>query len=758
MSFPLPSVPDIAIYGVERFAFILRSVPVDSCCSNADGQSPNKPKITHIDQEGDASSTSFKVPQMDCPTEVSLIQGKLEGISGIQGMQFDLGNRILTVKHRDRDIAKERIVQLLESAGLTASVIEPSSDSMSHGHRGFVISYARLGLSGLFAITAEILELSFKDTSAWAVLLLAIASIFLSGFDVYKKGFISFSKAQLNISALMSIAVTGAMVIRQWPEAAMVMFLFAVAELIEAKAFDRARNAFKKLLELAPDTTTVQNSSGGWEDRPTKGVAIGSLARVRPGERISLDGVIRKGSSSINQAPITGESMPVEKTVGDKVFAGTINESAELEYLTTSAVTNSTLAKIAETVDSAQGERAPTQRFIDQFSKYYTPAVFFLAFAVAVMPPLVSGESWLDWLYKALVLLVIACPCALVISTPVTIVSGLSGAAKHGILIKGGAHIEKGAKLNIVALDKTGTITYGRPSQTDFKPLENVDEKASRIISASLASRSDHPVSHAIALKAQEDRVPLRDVLNFSAIGGRGISGIIDGQQYFLANHRFVEELKVCTPAVEKILEGYEKEGKTVTILATSENVLAILSVMDTVRPSSRAAISELHKLGLKTVMISGDNQLTADKIAREVGIDEAIGLLLPEEKMEIIKNYRVQNLKVGMIGDGINDAPALASADIGFSMGVAGTDVAIETSDIAIMDDDLRKVPRFVQISRKTNTVLRQNIALAIGIKVVFFGLTIMGLSTMWMAVFADTGASLLVVLNGLRLNKLET
>jgi Cd2+/Zn2+-exporting ATPase len=686
-----------------------------------------------------------------------MIQGKLEGLAGLVGMKFDLEKRTFTVGYSSEPLPPETIVQLLGSIGLKAEVLASDKAEREHGEHGnLMVSYLRLGLAGAFAIAAEVLELSSMAIPEWIIPALALVSIFLSGLDVYKKGFIALSKAQLNINALMSIAVTGAVIIRQWPEAAMVMFLFAVAELIEAKAFDRARNAFKKLVELAPHVTTVQNSSGVWENRPTQDVPIEAIVRVRPGERISLDGIIVKGSSSINQAPITGESVPVEKSVGDKVFAGTINEAAEIEFKVTSTATHSTLAQIVETVESAQGARAPTQRFIDRFSRYYTPAIFFLALGVAVLPPLLAGGQWYDWVYKALVLLVIACPCALVISTPVTIVSGLSGAARHGILIKGGAYLEKGATLKVIALDKTGTLTFGKPHQTDFKVLEKGgDGKFERSVAASLAARSDHPVSQAIALKAIEDGVPLFDVQDFAAIGGRGTQGVVNGKTYVLANHRMIEEMKVCSPAVEKLLESYEREGKTVAILASADAVLAVMGVVDTVRPTSRDAVKELHDLGVKVVMLSGDNQLTADKIAREVGIDEAKGHLLPEDKMQVINNFGTQKQAVGMVGDGINDAPALARADIGFSMGVAGTDVAIETSDVAIMDDDLRKVPQFIRISRRTNRNLKQNISLAIGIKLVFFGLTLMGLSSMWMAVFADTGASLLVVLNGLRLNR---
>jgi Cd2+/Zn2+-exporting ATPase len=727
---------------------------MDSCC---DHEKSNKViNITEAKGSGVPSGLiTFKVPQMDCASEISLIQSKLEGVPGIRSLKFDLEKRVLTINHDSGQVNAERIIEILSAAGLTASLIETANGLDEHPS-STKSAYLRLGIAGALAIAAEVLELGFEDQKLeWLILALCISAVLMSGIDVYKKGFIALSKGLLNINALMSIAVTGALVIGQWPEAAMVMFLFAVAEMIEVKAFDRARNAFKNLLDLAPDLTTVKNAAGEWEVRPTKDIVMGSIVRVRPGERISLDGIISQGSTSINQAPITGESVPVEKTVGEKVFAGTINEAAEIEVNVTSEASHSTLAKIVETVESAQTARAPTQRFIDQFSKYYTPAVFFLAVAVAVIPPVFLDGGWWDWIYKSLVLLVIACPCALVISTPVTIVSGLSGAAKKGILIKGGAYIEKGARLQTIAMDKTGTITFGKPIQTDFEVINGYAISMARSVAGSLASRSDHPVSHAIASKAQEDGIALHEVENFTAIAGRGTKGTVNGVPYILANHRFVEELQICSPSVESILEKFEREGKTVAILASEKQVIAIFGVIDSIRPTSKGAVSVLHKLGIKAIMLSGDNQLTAEKIAREVGIDEAKGHLLPEDKMEIIKKYSARNEVVGMVGDGINDAPALAIADIGFSMGVAGTDMAIETSDVAIMDDDLGKLPQFIQLSRRTNRVLRQNIALAIGIKAVFFALTLIGMSTMWMAVFADTGASLLVVLNGLRLSR---
>jgi Cd2+/Zn2+-exporting ATPase len=473
--------------------------------------------------------------------------------------------------------------------------------------------------------------------------------------------------------------------------------------------------------------------------------------RVKPGERIGLDGEVVSGQSTIDQAPITGESLPVEKTVGDKVFAGTINQAGSLEYKVTAAANNSTLARIIHAVEAAQGARAPTQRFVDSFSKIYTPAVFLLALAVAVFPPLFMGAAWFDWIYRALVLLVVACPCALVISTPVSIVSGLAAAARKGILVKGGVYLEMGHKLDYLALDKTGTITHGKPVQTDYVLLDEAFGEKAVAISASLAGRSDHPVSQAIATSAQLD-VHLQ-VEAFEALSGRGVKGEVEGRLYHLGNHRLVHESGLCSPELEARLEALESQGKTVVLLFDETGPLALFAVADTVKASSRDAIAQLHALGVKTVMLTGDNPHTAKAIAAQVGIDQAQGNLLPTDKLQAIEDLYAKNHRVGMVGDGINDAPALARAEIGFAMAAAGTDTAIETADVALMDDDLRKIPAFIRLSRDTSAVLKQNIALALVIKVIFLAVTFAGVATMWMAVFADMGVSLLVVFNGLRL-----
>ena len=608
----------------------------------------------------------------------------------------------------------------------------------------------------VLAVLAESVSYFAPDALPWKVLGMAVAAIAigLAGLDTYKKGWFALRNGKLNINALMTVAVTGAFLLGQWPEAAMVMALYAIAELIEAKAVDRARNAIKGLLALAPDTAEVQQQAG-WQTMPVKSVELGAIVRIKPGERVPLDGVVTAGNSTINQAPVTGESIPVDKAVGDAVFAGTINETGALEFKVTAAANNSTLARIIHAVEQAQGTRAPTQRFVDRFAGVYTPVVFALALAVVVLMPLLTSVTWMEAAYKALVLLVIACPCALVISTPVTVVSGLAAAAKKGILIKGGVHLETARKLKAIALDKTGTITEGKPKLVEWLL---VDPSANKVeverIALSLAANSDHPVSKAIAagLVAQNKEQAV-SVEGFAALVGRGVQGAIQGQDYVMGNHRLIEERGQCSPSLEAVLKTHEEAGRTVTLLASTSGVLALFAVADTIKDSSKGAITELKDLGVTPVMLTGDNVATAKALALQAGIDDARGNLLPEDKLTAIKDMQQRYGQTGMSGDGINDAPALAQADIGFAMGAAGTDIAMEAADVVIMNDDLRRIASTIRLSRDTHAVLWQNIALALGIKAVFLVLAVFGTATMWMAVFADMGASLLVVFNGLRL-----
>ncbi|OJB42167.1 4-deoxy-4-formamido-L-arabinose-phospho-UDP deformylase [Burkholderia ubonensis] len=706
--------------------------------------------VSQATASGDVRS-AFRIMQMDCPTEESLIRKKLGGMREVSALEFNLMQRMLTVEHAPG--AQAAIAGAIRTLGMTpeaASADAPPSRARAEPAK----PWWPLALAGVAAIASE--AASWAGLPSWLAAVLALGAVLACGITTYKKGWIALRNGNLNINALMSIAVTGAMAIGQWPEAAMVMVLFTIAELIEAKSLDRARNAIQGLMRLAPDTATVRDADGSWRTVEAAQVALGAVVRVKPGERIGLDGEVVGGRSTVNQAPITGESLPVEKTAGDTVFAGTINESGSFEYRVTAVASNTTLARIIHAVEEAQGAKAPTQRFVDQFARVYTPIVFAIALLVAVAPPLVAGGAWHEWIYRALVLLVIACPCALVISTPVTIVSGLAAAARRGILVKGGVYLEEGRKLGWLALDKTGTITHGKPVQTDFVlRAADVDAVRVRHLAASLAARSDHPVSQAIAAAARaEGAASFADVQDFEALVGRGVRGAIDGARYWLGNHRLVEELARCSPSLEAQLDALEREGKSVAMLIDETRVLGVFAVADTIKDTSRAAIAELHALGIRTAMLTGDNPHTAQAIARQAGIDDARGNQLPEDKLAAVEELATSGAgAVGMVGDGINDAPALARADIGFAMGAMGTDAAIETADVALMDDDLRKIPAFVRLSRATHRVLVQNIGFALGVKLVFLGLTVAGLGTMWMAVFADAGASLIVVGNGLRL-----
>ncbi|WP_442783571.1 heavy metal translocating P-type ATPase [Collimonas fungivorans] len=705
----------------------------------------------------------FLIQKMDCPTEEKLIRDRFRNMAGIEAMQFNLIQRELTVQHRlpsvDAIVTALKALDLepaLKSDTLTGAADLTASDG------AFKISRRKwllMALSGMTAVGAEVVVWSGGQDTSWLVIGLALIAILSGGLDTLKKGWIALRNFSLNMNFLMSLAVIGATIIGQWPEAAVVIFLFALAEMIEALSLDRARNAIKGLMAMAPDLATVQGADGEWREVATGEVELAALIRVKPGARVPLDGLVTEGQTTINQAAITGESMPVEKQAGDQVFAGTINERGSFVYRVTALQANSTLARIIKSVQQAQGERAPTQRFVDQFARYYIPVVVLAALLVATLPPLLMGAAFYPWLYKALVLLVIACPCALVISTPVTVVSGLAAAARSGVLVKGGVYLEMGRKIKALALDKTGTLTLGKPRVTDVQLVQPAaDEDLMHQLqrqAASLASRSDHPVSGAVAVHWQTlaNAENLFEVGAFEALTGRGVQGSIDGQQFYLGNHRLVHEMDICNPALEARLSALESEGKTTVVLCSATQPLLILAVADTVRDIAVEAVARLHAIGVEAVMLTGDNAHTAQAIATQVGISDARGDQLPQDKRDAINDLRARYGYVGMVGDGINDAPALAQADIGFAMGAAGSDTALETADVALMDDDLRKIADFIRLSKKTHMVLMQNITLALGIKAIFLVLALSGEATLWMAVFADMGASLLVVFNGLRL-----
>nr|WP_083452020.1 heavy metal translocating P-type ATPase [Candidatus Burkholderia verschuerenii] len=688
---------------------------------------------------------------MDCPSEEALIRVKLGKMPAIVSMEFDLLLRVLIVEHEEG--ALPSIFDALRSLGFDSSP-EKASEKVPKKRRIWPLALACV--SAALSETA-----SWLAQPSWVVAALALCAVAACGLTTYRKGIVAIRNGKLNINALMSIAVTGAILIGQWPEAAMVMTLFTIAELIEAQSLQRARNAIVGLMTLAPDTVNAMQPDGTWRDTDARAIMPCAIVRVKPGERIALDSVIVLGQSTIDQASITGESIPVEKTKGDAVYAGTINQTGAFEFRVTTQANDTTLARIVAAVEQAQSSKAQTQSFIDRFARIfdrfariYTPAVLVIALSIAIVPLVLGWGAPLEWAHRALVLLVIACPCALLISTPVTIVSGLAAAARRGILIKGGMFLELGRKLDWLAIDKTGTLTHGKPVQTAFERVQTDDDDAHvRTLAASLAERSDHPVSNAITRAAEEDGVRLYMVKNFKARPGLGVRGTIAGRMVWLGNYRLMERESFVTAELRRRVEALEREGRTVVMLCDEQNVRGIFAVADTVRPTSHAAIARLHALGVRTAMLSGDNIRTAKAVARDVGIDRVEGDLMPEGKLRILTQMSNEGAVVGMVGDGINDTLALARADIGFAMGTMGSDTAIETADVALMDDDLRKIGVFIRLSKATHAILVQNIAFSLAVKAVFIALAVTGAATMWMAVFADVGASLTVVGNGLRL-----
>ena len=750
-------------------------------------------------------SITWRIPNMDCAAEESEIRHALRDVAGVQRLAFRLGARELRVDAAPGTLTD--VAQRLRAAGFApqvpgapkaAAAEGPACDSAAcgpmqlsthdhqhddhgHGHehdhhhnhnhdhadeaatgwRTLLLApgLPRIGAALVLALAAEAVHALAPGGWAAVGMGLAVAAVLLSGLSTYLKGVNALRRGRLNISALMAVAVTGALLIGQWPEAAMVMALYALAEHLEARAVDRARGAIGGLLQMAPDTVEQRAADGTWQAVAAAEVPVGAVMRVKPGARLALDGVVTAGQSAIDQSPVTGESLPVDKALGDAVYAGTLNQSGVLEVRVTAAAQDTQLARIIHAVEQAQSERAPTQAFIDRFAAAYTPAVFVLALGVALLGPWLAGWTWLTAIYKALVLLVIACPCALVIATPVTVVSALANAARRGVLVKGGVYLENARRLKAVALDKTGTLTEGKPVLVASEILSKTELSAHVLpASAGLSAQSDHPVSRAIAQGLASQDVTAGEVTQFIDRPGSGVEGVVAGQRLRLVSVRALEGTDLVTAALTERLAVHQAAGRSVSLLVSDTEVLALFAVADTLKDHAPDAVRELHALGVKTVMLSGDHAAAAQAVARAAGVDEAHGQLMPADKLTRIAELQARSGPTAMVGDGINDAPALAAADIGVAMGAAGTDTAMEAADVVVMNDDLRRLPALIRLSSRTHAVLWQNIALALGIKAVFLVLALAGSATMWMAVFADMGASLIVVANGLRLLRART
>ncbi|CAN5202249.1 heavy metal translocating P-type ATPase [soil metagenome] len=665
---------------------------------------------------------------------------------------------------------------------------------------GFAVHAASSGFANAFHGSGEAAA-PMLSRVAYVVAMLAGA------WFVLPKAWYSLRRMRPDMNLLMVIAMAGATVIGEWMEGATVAFLFALSLLLESWSVGRARRAVGALLNLSPPKARIIHTGAHEEKKEAGGcakddccpkhahneeghdhaahehdhhrdlahagpesgdahstnsheemvdvaaVAIGVTVIVKPGERFPLDGRIAKGETEVNQAPITGESVPVPKVPGSDVFAGTINGDAAVEFVTTKVAADTTLARIIRMVGEAQARRAPSEQWVESFAKYYTPAVMALAIVVAIVPPLMGG-AWEKWIYEALTLLVIACPCALVISTPVSIVAALTAAAHHGVLIKGGLFVEAPSRIRVVALDKTGTLTSGRPSVKEVVPLSGHTVEELLAIAAAIESRSEHPLARAIVAHAQSLQITPAAAENFQVIKGKGAGATLDGKSVWIGSHRFLEERGQETPEMHAKLEELSAAGASIVVIGNEEHVCGFIAVADAVRPEAKQIVAALKAAGVeRVVMLTGDNKGTADVIARETGVDEALAELLPEDKVAAIERLTKQYGQVAMVGDGVNDAPALARASLGIAMGAAGTDAAIETADIALMNDDLSRLPWLFHHSRRTLGIIRFNIYLSLAVKAIFVILTFAGAASLWGAIAADTGVSLLVVANALRL-----
>ncbi len=700
----------------------------------------------------------YRIRGMDCAEEVTLLKRELLPlVHNEDRLGFDLLNGKLTVNASTLDVTQIDVLAAIERTGLQAELwqdVDQTRDGQSFWQRNqrSILTAA----SGVFGLVGLLLQLTTSVGHSVPLVAIVLYCIgILAGLCmVLPKAWRSLTSLRPDMNLLMSIAVVGAVLIGEWFEGATVAFLFSFSLLLESWSIGRARRAIATLMDLSPPTAHLQHAAGELKDVPPAEVPLGSTVIVRPGEKIPLDGRVLSGLSGVNQAPITGESVPVERESGDEVFAGTINGDGLLEIETTKAADDTTLARIIKMVGDAGSKRAPSEKWVEKFAAVYTPAVMIMALLMLMIPPLAFGGEWSVWLYRALVLLVIACPCALVISTPVSVVAALAAAARNGVLIKGGVFIELPAQLKAIAMDKTGTLTQGAPAVVDVVPMNGHDEDELLMRAGALERNSNHPLARAIVEEAKRRSIEIVPADDFETIQGKGASGVINGKPFWLGSHRYLEQRDQETPEVHEQLESMQQAGRTVVVVGNDEHVCGFITLADAIREETRDAIRQLHKAGVEQlVMLTGDNEGTAKAIAKEAGIDEVHAELLPEDKVTAVERLVEQYEHVGMIGDGVNDAPALARASLGLAMGAAGSDAAIETADIALMSDDLSKLPWLIHHSRRTLRIIRQNIAFSLAVKILFVILTFVGSASLWAAIAADMGASLLVIFNGLRL-----
>lgn len=701
------------------------------------------------------SKNIYRVQGFTCAGCAAKFEKNVKELPGVEDAQVNFGASKLTVYG-------ETSIDNLEKAGAFEGLkIYPEKQQRALEKEPFwkKKTTRTTAVSALFLLAGWLAGEYYGEGSSSSVLLYLV-SICIGGYSLFRKGIRNLVRLDFDMSTLMTVAILGAAAIGEWGEGATVVFLFAISEALESYSMEKARQSIRSLMEIAPKEATIRRGDTDLQI-PVGDIQIGDIMIVKPGQKIAMDGIVIGGKSTVNQAAITGESIPVKKELEDDVFAGTLNEEGLLEVKVTKRVEDTTISKIIHLVEEAQAEKAPSQAFVDRFAKYYTPAIMILALGIIVIPPLFLGGDWGEWVYRGLAVLVVGCPCALVISTPVSIVTAIGNAAKNGVLIKGGLHLEEAANLSIIAFDKTGTLTKGVPTVTDFVRIQGPEDKELLAIAAAIEKGSQHPLASAIVRKADQH---VSDIANwkvdeFTSITGKGAKAVVNDQLYFIGSPRLFQELlpNGIDTGLNESIELLQLQGKTVMVLGTEKEVMALIAVADEIRTSSKEVIQKLRSLGItKTVMLTGDNRATGEAIGEQVDIHEVKAELLPEQKLQAIKELKT-NGKVAMVGDGVNDAPALAVADLGIAMGGAGTDVALETADIALMGDDLSKLPFTISLSRKTLTIIKQNIAFALLIKLVALLLIVPGWLTLWIAIFADMGATLIVMLNGMRLLRVK-
>lgn len=701
---------------------------------------------TAVSQTAGAAGKHYLLIGLACTDCAARFQQEVAAIPGVTRAELNFGLARLRVEG-SFDESEVLRAGSRHDIGVIPET-EPSAPVLSfwQKYRGLAVCL----LSGAALLGGWVAQLGWGK-GAVAITLYLLATL-IGGFATFRKALLSLGRISFDMNILMTVAVIGAILLGDWQEAGTVAFLFAVSNRLESATLEKSRQSIRELMDITPKVALVRRC--GEEVRlPVEQLRPGDLVIVRPGEKIPSDGLVVGGNSSVDQSAVTGESLPVEKHSGDQVFAGTINRSGTLQVEVTRLVADSTITRVIHMVEEAEAQKAPSQTLVDRFAAVYTPVVLALAMLVAVLPPLLLGQSWSAWIYRGLTLLLVSCPCALVISTPVAVISAIINATRRGVLIKGGAYLEEAGSLAAVAFDKTGTLTEGRPQMVDLVPVDSCSRDELLALAAGIEQHSEHPLAEALLTGARERGLELPSPDNFQALAGMGARAEIRGETYLIGNSRLFREAGVELGTASRIARELQKEGRSVIILGTTKKVLGLIAVADRARENSREVISQLKMLGIKTAMHTGDNPATAAAMARELDIDEYQAGLLPQDKVEAVRGLLSRYGKVAMVGDGINDAPALAAASLGIAMGGAGTGVAMETASIVLMADDLSRLPFLIRLSKKALGVIRQNIAFALMLKVAAVLLVFPGWLTLWLAILADMGASLVVTLNGMRL-----